>query len=79
MLITSQDAWTRLHHDGTVTQNLGDVNEGNGQTHREKLMGNDSIREYNGEANFRGGGHGGRGGGILSRVTGRSSGGKAKG
>ena len=54
MLITSQDAWTHLHDDGTESQKLQDVNEGMGQTHRAKLMEDDSIRMYMGELNTRG-------------------------
>ena len=86
MLNISQDAWTRLQDDGTDSQKLQDVNEGMGQTHRAKLMESDSVREYTGESNIRGGGrsgrgargdHGGRGGGNAGRVTGRS--GRAKG
>ena len=44
MLIISQDAWTHLQDDGTESQKLQDVNEGMGQTHRAKLMEDDSIR-----------------------------------
>lgn len=83
-----QDAWTRLKDDGTNLQNPRNVNEGMGQTHRAKLMYDDSVREYTGEANFREGGRGGRGGrgdcgrrrgGNAGRVTRRGGGGKAKG
>ena len=61
MLITSQDAWTHLQKDGTESQKLRDVNEGMGQTHRAKLMADDSIRMYTSEPNIRGA-RGGRGG-----------------
>ncbi len=83
-----QDAWTRLQDDGTESQNLQDVNEGLGQTHRARLMLDNSIREYTGESSFRGrdrggrggrGDHGGRGGGNAGRITDRGSRGKAKG
>lgn len=84
----SQDAWTRLQDDGTDTQNLRAVNEGLGQTHRARLMSDDSVRDYTGEENFCGGGRsgrgdrgdrGGRGGGNAGRTTGRGGRGKAKG
>lgn len=88
MLIIPQDAWTSLQNDGSDSQNLRDVNEGKGQTHRAKLMSNESVREYTDEANFRGGGragksgrggHGGRGSSDAGRVTGGGGKGKAKG
>ena len=62
MLSPSSDAWTRLQDDGTDSQKLQDVNEGMGQTHRAKLMGDDSVRKYTGESNTRGGSRGGRSG-----------------
>lgn len=80
-----------LEYDGTDAQNLENVNEGFGQTHRFKLMTDDSVRDYTGEENFRKGVHGGRGsrgdrggrgGGHAGRATGRlgqGSHGKAKG
>ena len=88
VLIMSQDAWTRLQDDGTDAQNLQAVNEGLGQTHRARLMTDDSVRDYTGEESFRGGrrggrgsrgDRGGRGGGLAGRATGRGGGGKAKG
>ena len=90
MLIKIQDAWTSLQDDGTDSQKLRDVNEGLGQTHRAKLMYDDSVREYSSESSFRGGrggiagrgdygGRGGRGGGNAGRATGRGGRGKAKG
>lgn len=83
----SQDAWTSLQDDGTDAQNLQAVNEGLGQTHRAKLMSDDSIRDYTGEETFRRGrdirgsrgDRSGRGGGHVGRVTGRGGRGKAKG
>ena len=87
MLTMSQDAWTGLQDDGTDAQNLQAVNEGLGQTHRAKLMSDDSIRKYTGEENFRRRGHdfgsgradrGARGGGNVGRAI-RGGGGKAKG
>ena len=84
----SQDAWTHLEDDGTDVQNLQAVNEGLGQTHRARLMRDDSVRDYTGEENFRKGnrdnrgGHGdrgGRGGGRVGRLTDRGERGKAKG
>ena len=54
MLITSQDAWTHLQKDGTESQKLRDVNEGMGQTHRAKLMEDESVRMYTSESNIRG-------------------------
>ena len=80
VLIISQDAWTHLQDDGTDSQKLQDVNEGMGQTHRAKLMGDASFREYTSESNIQGrrGGRGGRGGGNAGRVTGRGGRAKAK-
>ena len=86
----SQDAWTRLHNDGTDAQNLQAVNEGLGQTHRARLMNDDSVRDYTGEEILRGGrggrggrvgrgDHGSRGGGNSGQATGRAGRGKAKG
>lgn len=84
----SQDAWTGLQDDGTDAQNLQAVNEGLGQTHRAKLMSDDSIRNYTGEENFRRrgydirGGHadrGARGSGNVGRALSRGGGGKARG
>lgn len=84
----NQDAWTGLQDDGTDAQNLQAVNEGLGQTHRAKLMNDDSIRNYIGEANFRSRGrdyrvgradHGARGGGNVGRATGQGEGGRARG
>ncbi len=81
----SQDAWTRLHDDGTDAQNLQAVNEGLGQTHRAKLMNDDSVRDYTGEESFQGGGRSGRGGrggrgaGQAGRAAARGGGGKVKG
>ena len=74
MLITSQDAWTHLQDDGTDSQKLQIVNEGMGQTHRAKLMEDDSVREYTGEPHVRGarGGKSGRGSGIAGRAGGRA-------
>lgn len=77
-----------MNYDGTDAQNLEDVNEGLGQTHRFKLMTDDSVRDYTGEENFRKGGHGGRsgrgdrggrGGSNAGQATGRVGRGKAKG
>ena len=87
MLIRKSDAWTRLQDDGTDLQNLQDVNEGLGQTHRARLMRDSSTREPMGESKFRGerggkisrGDHGGRGGGYVGRFTNRGSKAKAKG
>lgn len=83
----SQDAWTSLQDDGTDAQNLQAVNEGLGQTHRAKLMSDDSIRDYTGEEKFRRGrdtkgsrgNHIGRGGDNVRRATGHGGRGKAKG
>ena len=77
MLITGQDAWTHLHDDGTESQKLQDVNEGMGQTHRAKLMEDNSAREYTGESDVRGA-RGGRVGDNAGRVTRRSGRTKAK-
>lgn len=77
MLIISQAAWTHLHDDGTDSQNLQDVNEGKGQTHRAKLMQDESIRGYTGESSFRGGARGGRDG--RRGYDSKGSGGKARG
>jgi len=61
------DAWQDLADDGTA-ENVLELNEGLGQTHRQRLQEDDSIRRYTGEefnrgGHFRGGrdGRGGRG------------------
>lgn len=88
MLTIGQDVWACLKDDGTDSQNLKVVNEGLGQTHRAKLMSDDSVRDYTGEENFREGNrsvkggrgdHGGRGGGNAGQARGRGGVGKAKG
>ena len=87
MLIINSGAWTRLQDDGTDLQNLRDVNEGLGQTHRARLMRDGSTRESTAESNLQGerggtnsrGDRGGRGGGSFGRFKDRGSRGKAKG
>ena len=83
----SQDAWTSLQYDGTDAQNLKAVNEGLGQTHRARLMRDDSVRDYTGDENFGGsirrgkGGraeHGSRGSGNAGRPTVQGGAGKTK-
>jgi len=47
-------AWQDLQ-DGGAAVDLGDVNEGLGQTHRGRLQQDESVREYTGEEFHRGG------------------------
>ena len=70
-----------IEDDGTNTEKLGDVNEGLGQTHRIRLLQDQSVRDYSGEEEDHRGGHGrrsrrsglgdGRGGGNIGRAAAR--------
>ena len=59
------DAWQNLEKDGTA-EDVIEVNEGLGQTHRQRLQEDDRVRDYTGEPPHRGGyfssGRGGRSG-----------------
>lgn len=82
---TVTDAWKELKGDGTADDSLDSMNDG--QTHREKLMSDPSVRDYKeGSEDFghgshgrhgaadrsRGGGRGGRGGGHMGSRAGRA-------
>ena len=82
------DAWTSLQDDGADSQNLRDVNEGLGQTHRARLMCDDGVRDHASESITRTrdcGGRSGRedncdrGGGNTRQVIVRDGKGKVKG
>ena len=45
-LTTGIAAYKILQEDGTITEDLGQINEGLGQTHRARLLVDDSVSQY---------------------------------